>query len=401
MRDAAGNWPLPSRPAPIVHPQMKIQAALLPAARQPFELREVELAPPRRGEVLVRIAATGLCASDLNALDAKRTPVPFPAVLGHEAAGVVEQVGEDVHRLRVADHVVLSILPSCGSCSACLRGRPNHCATAAETMSRGALLDGSRRLSAGGRSLSHFLGVSSFAEHAVVSESAAIAIDPAMPLDRAALIGCAVLTGVGAVRNNARVEPGERVALFGCGGVGLSAIQGARIAGAQTIVAIDVHHEKLELARELGATHAVHVAEGDPVAAVREASDGGVDHAFEAAGRHETIQQAWASLAAGGDLVVVGLLASGAKLTLDAAPLIEEKRIAGCYLGSASLDRDVPELVRLYLDGQLLLDELITRRLALSELDDAFERMRAGTEARQVVVFDASQTPNMPGPSGC
>ena len=393
-RDAAGDWHAELSGA-YCEPNMEIHAAVLARARHPFELQQVELAAPRRREVLVRIAATGLCASDLNALDAKRTLVPFPAVLGHEAAGVVEEVGEEVRRLRVGDHVVLSILPSCGRCGACLSRRPNHCATAAETMSRGALLDGSSRLSAGGRTLNHFLGVSSFADHAVVSESAAIAIDPAMPLDRAAVIGCAVLTGIGAVRNTARVGPGERVAVFGCGGVGLSAIQGARIGGAQTIVAVDVHPEKLELARKLGATHAVDAWEGDPAAAVREASDGGVDHAFEAAGRHETIEQAWASLTAGGELVVVGLLASGAKLTLDAAPLVEEKRIVGCYLGSASLHRDVPDLVGLYLDGQLLLDELITRRLALSELDGAFERMRAGTEARQVVVFDASHTPNM------
>jgi S-(hydroxymethyl)glutathione dehydrogenase / alcohol dehydrogenase len=367
---------------------MKIQAAVLAGPRNPFELREVELAPPRRGEVLVRIAASGLCASDLNALDGKRTLVPFPAVLGHEAAGIVEELGEDVGRLRSGDHVVLSILPSCGRCAACRAGRPNHCATAAETMSRGALLDGSSRLAADGRTLSHFLGVSSFADHAVVSESAAIAIDPAMPLDRAAVIGCAVLTGIGAVRNTARVQAGERCAVFGCGGVGLSAIQGARIAGARTIVAVDVHREKLDLARRLGATHTVDARQGDVPAAVRDASDGGVDYAFEAAGRHETIEQAWGSLAAGGQLVVVGLLASGARLTLDAGPLIEEKRIAGCYLGSASLERDVPDLVGLHLGGQLLLDELITRRLALSELDEAFERMRAGSEARQVVVFE-------------
>jgi Zn-dependent alcohol dehydrogenase len=380
---------------------MKIQAAVVAGTRRRFEVEEVELAPPRRGEVLVRIAATGICASDLNALDGKRKLVPFPAVLGHEAAGVVEAVGAEVRRLQVGDHVVLSILPSCGHCGACRSGRPNHCATAADTMSRGALLDGSSRLSTRGQTLNHFLGVSSFADHAVVSESAAIAIDPAMPLDRAAVIGCAVLTGIGAVRNTARVGRGERVAVFGCGGVGLSAIQGARIAGAPMIVAVDVRREKLELARRLGATHLVDARDADPVPAVREASGGGVDHAFEAAGRHKTIEQAWASLAAGGELVVIGLLASGAKLTLDPMPLIEEKRIAGCYLGSASLDRDVPELVGLYRSGQLLLDELITRRLALFELDDAFERMRSGTEARQVVVFDASQTRNKPGPSDC
>ena len=365
-----------------------MRAAVLAAPRREFEIGEVELEPPHADEVLVRIAATGLCGSDLNALDGKRALVPFPAVLGHEAAGVVHEIGEGVGRVDVGDHVVLSILPSCGRCAACLDGRPNHCQTAAAAMREGALLDGSSRLSARGRGLHHFLAVSSFAEWAVVPESAVTAIDPIMPLDRAALIGCGVLTGFGAVRNTARVPAGARVAVFGCGGVGLSAIQGARIAGAATIVAIDVQPGKLSLARALGATAVVDGQVCDVVEAVRGATDGGVDYAFEAAGRQETIAQAWASLAVGGQLVIIGLLASGASLTLDADPLLEEKRLAGCYLGSASPTRDVPELVSLYLDGRLLLDELITRRLALTELDDAFARLRAGTEARQVVVFD-------------
>jgi S-(hydroxymethyl)glutathione dehydrogenase / alcohol dehydrogenase len=348
----------------------------------------VELEGPRSREVLVRIAASGLCGSDLNAIDGKRTLVPFPAILGHEAAGVVEQLGEQVERLRVGDHVVLSILPSCASCAACLAGRPSRCATTAAAMRDGALLDGSSRLSADGERLHHFLAVSSFAEYAVVPESAVTVIDPAMPLDRAALLGCGVLTAFGAVRNTAGVGPGARVAVFGCGGVGLSAVQAARIAGAATVVAVDVRGDKLELARALGATAVVDASAEDPVAAVRAACDGGAEFAFEAAGREQTIAQAWASLAAGGSLVVIGLLRSGASLTIDADGLIEEKRIAGCYLGSAVPARDVPALVNLYLDGELLLDELITRRLGLAELDQAFERMRAGTEARQVVVFD-------------
>jgi Zn-dependent alcohol dehydrogenase len=367
-----------------------MRAAVLTGPRREFEVGDVELDSPRRGEVLVRVAATGLCGSDLGALDGKRALVPFPAVLGHEAAGVVAEVGDAVDRVGVGDHVVLSILPSCGRCDACAADRRNHCETAAAAMRRGALLDGSSRLSASGRRLHHFLGVSSFAEYAVVPESAATVIDPSMPLDRAALIGCGVLTGVGAVRNTARVQAGARVAVFGCGGVGLSVIQGARLAGAATIVAVDVQPDKLALAPALGATDVVDASRGDVAAAVRAASGGGVDHAFEAAGREDTIAQAWASLDVGGQLVIIGVLASGAKLTLDADPLIEEKRIAGCYLGSASLERDVPELVSLYLDGRLLLDELITRRVGLTELDEAFARLRSGTEARQVVVFDGS-----------
>lgn len=365
-------------------------AAVAPDVGAPFEIDEVELEPPRRDEVLVRVAATGLCASDLNALDGKRTLVPFPAVLGHEAAGIVEDVGADVAHTRPGDHVVLSILPSCGHCPACAGGRPNYCATTAAAMSRGTLLDGSSRLSRAGRPLNHFLGVSSFAEYAVVPDSSVTVIDPGMPLDCAAVIGCGVLTGVGAVVNTAGVQPGSRVAVFGCGGVGLSAVQGARIAGATTIVAVDVHPEKLALARALGATHSVDARDPDVPGAVREASGGGVDHAFEAAGRQETMELAWASLDIGGQLVVVGLQASGARLSLDAGPLLEEKRIVGCYLGSASPARDIPALVGLYLDGRLQLDELITRRLRLPELGDAFDRLRAGTEARQVVVFDGT-----------
>jgi S-(hydroxymethyl)glutathione dehydrogenase / alcohol dehydrogenase len=360
---------------------------MLTGPRRPFEVVDVQLAPPRSREVLVRVAASGLCGSDLNAIDGKRSLVPFPAILGHEAAGIVEEVGDDVEAVRIGDHVVLSILTSCGCCGACASGRRNHCETAAATMRDGALLDGSSRLSIGDERLHHFLGVSSFAEHAVVPESGVTVIDPAMPLDRAALIGCGVLTGFGAVRNTAGVQPGARVAVFGCGGVGLSAVQAARIAGAASIVAVDVHPDKLALARAVGATAVVDASASDPVAAVRAAADGGVNYAFEAAGREETIAQAWASLAVGGQLVIIGLLASGAKLTIDADPLLEEKRIGGCYLGSASPARDVPALVSLYLDGQLLLDELITRRLELADLDEAFERMRAGSEARQVLVF--------------
>jgi len=366
---------------------MRVRGAVLPGPRRGFEVTEVELEPPRSNEVLVRVAASGLCGSDLNAVDGKRTLVPFPAILGHEAAGVVEEVGEGVESIRVGDHVVITILPSCGRCRACSSGRPNFCETAAAAMRDGALLDGSRRLSLGGEPLNHFLAVSSFAEYAVVPESAVVVIDPAMPLDRAALIGCGVLTGFGAVRHTAGLEPGSRVAVFGCGGVGLSAVQAARVAGAAQIVAVDVQPEKLALARALGATDAVDASVEDPAVAVRRVSEGGVDHAFEAVGRQETIDQAWASLAPRGQLVIVGVLASGAKLTIDADPLIEEKRITGCYLGSGAPRRDVPRLVGLYLDGELLLDELITRRLELTQLDEGFERMRTGTEARQVVVF--------------
>jgi Zn-dependent alcohol dehydrogenase len=366
---------------------VKMTAAVLGGVGQELQIGEVDLAPPKDGEVLVKVAASGLCGSDLNAIDGKRALAPFPLVLGHEAAGVVAQTGPAVTRLKVGDAVVVSIVPSCGDCPACARGRRNYCQTAGHAMSRGSLLDGSLRLSRNGQPLHHFLTVSSFAEYAVVPESGAVAIDARMPLDRAALISCAVLTGVGAVRNIARVRPGSRIAVFGCGGIGLNAVQGARLAGAARIVAIDVTEEKLTLARRFGATDVIHAGHEDPAATIHQLV-GGVDYAFEAAGQERTIQQAWSSLDVGGEAVVVGLMPHGATVTLSAGRFINEQVIRGCYFGSAHLQRDVPALVDHYLAGNLLLDELITRRIGLEELNDAFGALRAGKGARSVLVLD-------------
>ena len=362
-------------------------AAVLASPGGHFEVGDVELAAPREGEVLVRIAASGLCGSDLNVLDGKRSLSPFPVVLGHEAAGTIAELGPGVSRLRPGDPVVISILPSCGRCPACERGVPNYCATASAAMAAGNLMDGSSRLSRGGDRVNHFLTVSSFAEYAVVPESGAVAVPPGLPLDRIALISCAALTGYGAVHNIARVPPGSRVAVFGCGGVGLNIVQGARIARAARIVAVDVSRGKLGLAQRLGATDVVHAGQADPVAAIR-GLVGGVDYAFEALGREQTIQQAWKSLDLGGEAVVVGLMRHGATVTLDAGPFVDEKRIRGCYLGSSVLSRDVPALVDLYLAGELMLDDIISHRIGLDDLEEAFERLRAGDGARNVIEFD-------------
>ena len=317
--------------------------------------------------MLVKIAASGLCGSDLNVISGKRTLVPFPAVLGHEASGVVVECGPDVERIRPGDSVVLSIVPSCGMCRACALGRRNYCSVAEAAMAAGALLDGTRRLSADGRDLHHFLTVSSFAEYAVVPESGAVVIPGSMPLDQAALLGCGVLTGFGAVHNTAGVKAGSRVAVYGCGGVGLNIVQGARLAGAARIIAIDVMTDKLALARRLGATD---------------------DYAFEALGLDKTIQQAWASLDIRGQLVLVGLLPGGAQLALDTGPFLSEQSVQGCYFGSADLARDVPVLVEHYLRGDLVLDELISRRVTLDELNDAIADMRSGRGVRSVLVLD-------------
>ena len=364
-----------------------MKAAVLDGIGAQFEVREVDLDKPKSGELLVKVAASGLCASDLNAVDGKRKLVPFPAVIGHEASGVVVEVGPDTIGFATGDHVIMSIVPNCGTCDYCASGRPNYCSTAGNAMAVGGLFDGTSRLSQNGEKLNHFLTVASFAEYVVVPASGAVVIPKEMPLDRAALISCAVLTGYGAVMNTAKVKAGSRVAVFGCGGVGLNIVQGARMAGATTIIAVDVTEEKLELARKVGATHTINAATSDPVAEVKKIC-GGVDYAFEALGRESTIQQAWATVDVDGGLILVGLLKNGATVSLEAGPFVNEQYIKGCYFGSANLQEDVPKLVKSYLNGHLFLDELISERIGLEGLNVAFDRLRAGEGARNVLVFD-------------
>lgn len=361
-----------------------MKAAVLWRPGTPVEILDVEIAEPGEGEVLVQIAACGVCHTDLHVVDGD-LPEPIPLVLGHEASGVVREVGPNVERLGEGDHVVLALVPSCGRCPACAGGRPNFCEEGGRMSSSGTLADGTSRLSVNGTRLHHFNAVSSFAEYAVVPQSAAVPVRRDVPIDTAALVSCAVLTGVGAVANTARVEEGASVAVWGCGGVGLNVVQGARIAGAETIVAVDTRAEKLEVARSLGATHAVLAA--GAVEAVRDLTRGGADYAFEAIGVERAIQDAWASVRSGGTVVVVGLPPKGSTLTLDAWGFINEKRLLGCFLGSARIDEDVPRLLDLYAEGELVLEELVSRRLPLAELPDAFDRLRAGDAVRQLVVF--------------
>jgi S-(hydroxymethyl)glutathione dehydrogenase / alcohol dehydrogenase len=366
---------------------MKTQAAVLWEPGK-LEILEVDLGAPRAGEVLVRIGACGVCASDLHVVDGD-LPEPMPLVLGHEAAGVVVETGPGVDSLSPGDHVVLALVPSCGKCAECLRGRPNFCELGARMAAQGTLADGTSRLSLNGTRLHHFNSISSFASHAVVPESAAVEIPDDVPLDVVALIGCSVLTGFGAVRNTAGVEEGATVAVWGCGGVGANVVQGARLAGAARIVVVETREEKLELARTLGATDTVHAADGvDVVRTVQDLTGGGPDYAFEAIGSERAIQQAWLATRAGGTVVVVGMMPRGSTLTLDPWPFISEKTLKGSFLGSARIREDVPHLVELYRSGVLELDGLVSRRLSLAELPDAFDRLRAGEAVRQVVVFD-------------
>ena len=358
------------------------------AVSRPLELLDLDLAPPGRGEILVRIKAAGLCHSDLSVIDGSR-PRSTPMALGHEAAGIVEGLGEGVDDLSAGDHVVLVFVPSCGRCGPCAAGRPALCEPGARANGAGTLLSGERRLSFRAEPVYHHLGVSAFATHAVVARESCVKIDPGLPLDIAALFGCAVLTGVGAVVNTAKVAPGASVAVVGLGGVGLSAVLGARLAGARQIVAVDLADDKLAFARALGATHVVNAGGKDALQTIRSLSGGGVEVAFDMAGAVPALELAYAATARGGTTVTAGLPHPDKRMTLAPVTLVaEERTLKGSYIGSAAPLRDVPRLIGLFQAGKLPVDALLTHRLRLEEINDGFDRLREGIGVRQVVVFD-------------
>ncbi len=374
---------------------MRIQAAVLrttglppPYVRsRPLDVVELDLAPPGRGEVLVRVAAAGLCHSDLSVIDGSR-PRPVPMALGHEAAGVVEALGEGVTDLALGDHVVLVFVPSCGRCAPCAAGRPALCEPGAKANGAGTLISGERRLAFKAEPVNHHLGVSAFADHAVVARESCVKIDPVLPLELAALFGCAVLTGVGAVINTAKVQPGASVAVVGLGGVGLSAVLGAKLAGARQIVAVDLSDDKLAFARELGATDSVNAGAPDAAQAVRALSGGGVEVAFDMAGAVPALELAYAVTARGGTTVTAGLPHPDKRMALAPVTLVaEERTLKGSYIGSAVPLRDVPRLIALFKAGKLPVDALLTHRLKLDDINEGFDRLREGIGVRQVVVF--------------
>ena len=374
---------------------MRIRAAVLkatglppPYARsRPLDIVELDLAAPGRGEVLVRIAAAGLCHSDLSVIDGSR-PRPVPMALGHEAAGVVEALGDGVTDLSVGDHVVLVFVPSCGRCGPCAAGRPALCEPGARANGAGTLLSGARRLSFRAEPVNHHLGVSAFADHAVVARESCVKIDPELPLEFAALFGCAVLTGVGAVVNTAHVEPGASVAVVGLGGVGLSAVLGARLAGARRIVAVDLSDDKLAFAEKLGATDTVNAASPDAAQEIRALTGGGVEVAFEMAGAVPALELAYAITARGGTTVTAGLPHPEKRMALAPVTLVaEERTLKGSYIGSAAPLRDVPRLIALFRAGRLRVDALLTHRLELDEINEGFDRLREGIGVRQVATF--------------
>ncbi len=374
---------------------MRIRAALLretglppPYVRsQPLDVVVLDLAPPGRGEVLVRVAAAGLCHSDLSVIDGSR-PRAVPMALGHEAAGVVETLGDGVTDLAVGDHVVLVFVPSCGRCGPCAAGRPALCEPGARANGAGTLLSGERRLAFKAEPVHHHLGVSAFADHAVVARESCVKIDPELPLELAALFGCAVLTGVGAVINTAKVQPGASVAVIGLGGVGLSAVIGAKLAGARQIVAVDLSDDKLAFARVLGATDSVYAGAPDAVQAVRALSAGGVEVAFDMAGAVPALELAYAVTGRGGTTVTAGLPHPDKRMPLAPVTLVaEERTLKGSYIGSAAPLRDVPRLIALFKAGKLPVDMLLTHRLTLDDINEGFDRLREGIGVRQVVVF--------------
>jgi Zn-dependent alcohol dehydrogenase len=365
-------------------------AAVLTGLDQPLVLRhDVEVDAPRAGEIRIRVAACGVCRSDLSMQDGT-LPVPMPVVLGHEASAVVEEVGEGVDDLAAGDHVVVSWVPQCGDCFFCRRGQPQLCQAADVVLLAGGLLDGTPRLRLDGAPLFQMSGAGAFSTETVVPASAAVKIPHDLPLDVAALLGCAVLTGVGAALNTATIRPGDAVAVVGCGGVGLNIIQGARIAGAGTIVAVDVSPAKLDIARELGATHTVDAGTVDAANAVRDlTAQRGADVAFEALGQGRTIEQTVDMTRRGGQAVLVGIPRLDVMLTLPAmlGVVLAERTVKGCWYGSSDIRRDVPRLVDLYRDGRLRLDELVSRRIDLAQVNEALDALRAGDGARSVIVY--------------
>jgi alcohol dehydrogenase len=374
---------------------MQVRAAVLHrsgeprpyAMSRPLEITEVTLDPPGFGEVLIAIRAAGLCHSDLSVIEGVR-PRPLPMVLGHEAAGVVAALGAGVTDLGLGDHVVTAFVPSCGACEPCLKSRPALCEPGAASNTQGLLLGGARRLSAAGLPLNHHLGVSAFATHAVVSRHSLIKVDRDLPFDQAALFGCAVMTGVGAVVNTAEVFPGARVAVIGLGGVGLAALLGARARGVEAPVAVDLADAKLALARELGAGLCVNAAAVDCVERIRDATHGGVDFAFEMAGSAKAMELAYRITRRGGTTVSAGLPPPQAQFSVPHVGLVaEERTVKGSYLGSCVPQRDIPRFIEWFRSGRLPVDRLVSAHIGFERINEAFDALADAAAVRQVILM--------------
>lgn len=369
---------------------MRIRAAVLHEPGR-VAVEDVELDAPKAGEVLVKVAAAGVCHSDLHLVDGHLGDGRWPMVLGHEGAGIVEAFGEGITHVGVGDPVGFSFVPSCRECQSCLAGRFNMCSPAGTNGSRGTLMDGTSRLRLpDGTALQHGLMTACFAEYTVVDGHGAVPLPPALPLWQAALLGCGVMTGFGAVRNVGHVGAGESVAVIGCGGVGLQVVAAAALAGARPLIAIDRDPAKLEIARRRGATHVIDASTTDPREAVMELNAGGVDHAFEVVGRPETMRLAWELLRPAATAVVVGLAPAGVEVSFPAIDFLSDKGIRGSYYGSGDPAADLPALAELAVTGELDLSDVVTHVSDLDGVNDALERLRRGEGARTVLVLDAA-----------
>lgn len=361
-----------------------MKAAVLREVGKPLEIEDVQISKPGPREVLVRTVAAGVCHSDLHFIEGSY-PTQLPIVLGHESAGVVEQVGSEVRTVKVGDHVITCLSAYCGHCDHCLGGHMSLCVSPETKRGEGE----DSRLTQNTIAMPQFLNLSSFAEYMLIHEHACVSIRKDMPLDRAALIGCAVTTGVGAVIHTSHVRPGETVAIIGCGGVGLSAINGAAIAGAGRIIAVDTNPGKLEMAKTFGATDIVNASEGDPAKQVIQMTGGGVHHSFEAVGLKVTAEQSFRMLRRGGTANIIGMIPVGVSIELRGVDFLGEKRIQGSQMGSNRFPIDMPRFVDFYMSGKLKLDDMVSRRIKLDQVNEAFTEMKAGNVARSVIVFDS------------
>jgi S-(hydroxymethyl)glutathione dehydrogenase/alcohol dehydrogenase len=367
---------------------MKARAAILFEVGKKLEIREVELQPPQAGEVLIQMAAAGICHSDKHVMTG-HLAAPLPAILGHEGAGVVAEIGSGVDSLKPGDHVIPLWRLSCGVCEFCSDGRPALCGAGVQIRMTGRLLDGTTRFKLDGKEIKHFAGVSSFSEYSVIPEKALLKIPKDFPLDKASLLGCGVITGVGAVFNRARVKPGSIVAVFGTGGVGVNVVQGAAIAGAEKIIAVDIRDNKLDYAKQFGATHLFNASKVKAVEEIRTLTGGrGVDYAFEVIGNPVTIRQAYDSLSKRGMAVAVGVTPMTTEVSVPIMTLVFEERVlTGSVYGSSRPWIDIPMLMNLYTAGKLKLDELLTRKYPFAEINDAYDALERGEGLRSIVTF--------------
>jgi NDMA-dependent alcohol dehydrogenase len=365
------------------------KAAVLPGLNEPLEIRDVEVESPHAGELKVRMGASGVCHSDLSVQNGTLMS-PTPIVLGHEGAGIVEEVGDGVTGIVPGDHVVISWVPQCGECFFCKKGQGYLCSQADIALAAGGLLDGTTRFTSSGAPLYQMAASGTFSEVTIIPAIGAVKVPNDLDMKVAALIGCGVLTGAGAAMNTADIKKGDNVAVVGCGGVGLNVIQGARIKGAKEIIAVDMNETKLQMAKDFGATATVNASQGDPVSQVMEMTEQrGADVAFEVIGLEQTIMQTITMARRGGQAILVGVPRMDVMLTLPAffGVVLAEKTIRGCWYGSSNVQQDVPKLVDLYKSGQLKLDELISRTIALEDVNDAFAAMQTGEVARSVIAY--------------